>query len=47
MAGLSPRLPGEGLRLSHVRWEVLGEDLLVEGYLKPPVWAAYGEDGDV
>lgn len=47
VAGLSPRLPGEGLRLSHVRWELLGEDLLVEGYLKPPVWAAYGEDGDV
>ena len=47
VAGLAPGLPGGGLRLTHVRWERLGEDMLAEGYLRPPVWAAYGEDGDV
>ncbi|MBI3129120.1 MAG: bifunctional diaminohydroxyphosphoribosylaminopyrimidine deaminase/5-amino-6-(5-phosphoribosylamino)uracil reductase RibD [Candidatus Tectomicrobia bacterium] len=47
VAGLAPRTPGQALRLSYVRHEALGEDLLVEGYLAPPVWADFGEDGDV
>ncbi|MEK6711733.1 MAG: bifunctional diaminohydroxyphosphoribosylaminopyrimidine deaminase/5-amino-6-(5-phosphoribosylamino)uracil reductase RibD [Nitrospinota bacterium] len=47
VAGLSPRRPEEGVRLSHVQWQPLGEDLLVEGYLRPPVWASYPDDGDV
>ncbi len=37
-----PSLP-EASRLREVRSETLGEDLLVEGYLKPPLWADYPE----
>jgi len=40
--GRAPRL-GEAPRLIEVRHERIGDDLLIEGYLKPPVWAAYGD----
>ncbi len=41
VTGAGPPRLEEARRLEHMRYERIGEDLLVEGYLGPPLWAEY------
>jgi riboflavin biosynthesis pyrimidine reductase len=37
---------GDAPKLSHLKYEIIGDNLLIQSYLSDPIWARYRDDSE-